>query len=100
MSNPVNQNQQLADYIKKNISKGYTQDSLKYSLMKQGYSRTSVEKAMELANKQLASNAPRMVEKPTKKYETIDEDELAGKVAAQDAASRGFFGRIWHKMFG
>ena len=99
MPNPVNQNQQLADYIKKNLSKGYTQDSLKYSLIKQGYSRTSVEKAMELANKQLGSSAPRMVEKPVVKYETIDEDEMARKVASQDEAGRGFFGRIWHKIF-
>jgi len=100
MPNPVNQNQQLADYIKKNLSKGYTQDSLKYSLIKQGYSRTSVEKAMELANKQLASNAPRMVEKPVVRFQTIDDDEMAAKMAAQDAANRGFFGRIWYKIFG
>ena len=99
MSNPVNQNQQLADYIKKNLCKGYTQDSLKYSLMKQGYSRTSVEKGMELANKQLGSSAPKMIEKPIVRYETIDEDEMASKVAAQDEASRGFFGRLWHKIF-
>ena len=99
MPNPVNQNQQLADYIKKNLSKGYTQDSLKYSLIKQGYSRTSVEKAMELANKQLASAAPRMIEKPVVRYETIDDNEMAAKMAAQDAAGRGFFGRIWHKIF-
>ena len=31
--------EQLADYIKKNIVKGYNQDTLKYSLMSQGYSR-------------------------------------------------------------
>ncbi len=100
MPNPVNQNQQLADYIKKNLSKGYTQDSLKYSLIKQGYSRTSVEKAMELANSQLASSAPKMVEKPTLKYEMLNKDEMNAKIAAQDEAERGFFGRIWHKMFG
>jgi len=100
MPNPVNQNQQLADYIKKNLSKGYTPDSLKYSLMKQGYSRTSVEKALDLANQQLASTAPKMIEKPVIKYEVIDDQELAAKVAAQDEANRGFFGRLWHKLFG
>ena len=98
MPNPVNQNQQLADYIKKNISKGYTADSLKFSLMNQGYSRTSVEKSIELANKQLAEAAPKMVEKPTIKYETVDSDEMAAKIAAQDSG-KGFFKRIgsWFK---
>lgn len=96
MANPVNQNQQLADYIKKNMTKGYTADSLKFSLMTQGYSRTSVEKAIELANKQLAESAPKMVEKPTVKYEVIDSDEMAAKVAAQDNAGKGF----WRRLFG
>ena len=97
MANPVNQNQQLADYIKKNLAKGYTADSLKFSLISQGYSRTCVEKAIEIANKQLADSAPKMVEKPTVKYEVIDSDEMAAKVAAQDG--KGFFGKIasWFK---
>jgi SOS response regulatory protein OraA/RecX len=98
MPNPVNQSQQLADYIKKNITKGYTLDSLKYSLMKQGYSRTCVEKAIEIANAQLASQAPKMIEKPAIKYEVVNDEDMAAKVAAQDA-SQGFFKRVfgWFK---
>jgi len=94
MSNPVNTNQQLADYIKKNLSKGYTLDSLKYSLMKQGYSRTSIEKAMEIANKQLAETAPKMAEKPATRFEIIDEAELRKKMDAEDNSGKGFFARI------
>lgn len=99
MGNPVNTNQQLADYIKKNLAKGYTLDSLRYSLLKQGYSRTSVEKALEIANTQLADSAPKMVEKPVIKYETIDSDDMAAKIAAQDNSKKGFFGKIagWFK---
>lgn len=97
---PVNTNQQLADHIKKNISKGYTIDSLRYSLLQQGYSRTSVEKAIEMANKQLASEAPKMVEKPVIKYEMVDDDEMARKIAESDAQNRGFFSRLWHNIFG
>jgi hypothetical protein len=65
--------------------------------MQQGYSRTSVEKAMQLANKQMAANAPKMAEKPVIKYEVIDEEELKKKVAAQN--NEGFFKRIlsWFK---
>lgn len=94
MSTPVNTNQQLADYIKKNLAKGYTLDSLKYSLIKQGYSKTSIEKAMEMANKQLAANAPKMVEKPVVRFETVDEAELRKKMEAEDRANRGFLGKI------
>ena len=97
MVNEMNQNQQLADYVKKNISKGYTPDSLKFSLIQQGYSRTSVEKAIELANKQLALEVPKMQEKPVVKYEVIDEEEVKRKLAEQD--KKGFFGTIasWFK---
>lgn len=93
------QNQQLADYIKKNLSKGYTPDALKYSLLKQGYSRTSVEKGLEMANRQMAETAPRMEEKPVIRFQTIDENELKEKVAAEDEANKGFFKRIagWFK---
>lgn len=65
---------QLAEYIKKNLSKGYTLDSLKFSLLNQGYSRTSVEQAIELANQQLAAKAPIMKEKPQITYKLISED--------------------------
>ena len=33
----INYIQQLADYIMKNLSKGYTVDALRFSLMNQGY---------------------------------------------------------------
>jgi len=97
MVNEVSQNQQLADYIKKNLVKGYTSDALKFSLIKQGYSRTSVEKALDTANKQLAESAPKMNEKPVVKYEVIDEEEVKRKLAEQDGKS--FFGKIasWFK---
>ena len=102
MANPpsVNTNQQLADHIKKNLQKGYTIDSLRYSLMQQGYSRTSVEKSIEMANKQLAMEAPKVQEKPVIKYEILNEDDMKRKVAEQDATGKGFFGRLWHNIFG
>lgn len=94
MSSPVNTNQQLVDYIKKNLAKGYTLDALRYSLVKQGYSRTSVDKSIELANRELAAQAPKMVEKPVIKWETIDNSDMAAKVAANDSKP-GFFKRLF-----
>jgi hypothetical protein len=60
--------QQLADHIKTNLKKGYTIEALTVSLINQGYSRISVEKAIELANQQLAASAPEMKEKPQISY--------------------------------
>ena len=76
--------QQLADYIRKNISKGYTIDSLKWALISQGHSRTEIDRAIVLANEQMASQAPKMIEKPVIKVETIP--EMPEK--------KGFFSRV------
>ncbi len=66
---------QLANYFKKNLSKGYSSDSLKFALINQGYSRIAVEKAIEQAHKELAEEAPKFKEKPKIKYEIFDEHD-------------------------
>jgi len=71
---PQNHIQQLADYIEKNLSKGYTPDSLKFSLINQGYSKISVEKAIEKVNKKLAEKIPPIKEKPQISYRIITSD--------------------------
>ena len=63
----------IIDYFKKNLTKGYTSDSLKWALINQGYSRAIVEMALEQANKELAEKAPILKDKPIIKYEIIDE---------------------------
>ena len=63
----------LVEYFKKNLSKGYTIDSLKRALIDQGYSRIEVNRAIEQANLELAKKAPILKEKPVIKYEIIDE---------------------------
>lgn len=63
----------LADYFKKNIKKGYAPDSLKWALVNQGYQKTSVDKALELAHQEMAKEAPIFHEKPTITHEVIDE---------------------------
>ena len=54
MEKPISHVEQLAEYIKKNLKKGYTADALKFSLISQGYSRLSVDNAFALANEQLS----------------------------------------------
>lgn len=90
MYRPEDHIQQIADYVKKNLSKGYTLDSLKFSLMSQGYSRISVEKAIEVANQQLAQQAPILKEKPQITYRTIPETNIQ---------EEGFFKKLFRRFF-
>lgn len=55
---------QLVEYIKKNLSKGYAPETLKWSLIDQGEPRSSVERAIKTANKELAKKLPKFEEKP------------------------------------
>ncbi len=64
---------QLVEYFKKNISKGYSPDTLKWALIKQGYSRVEIDRANIEAHKQLSEKAPILKEKPKIQYELIDE---------------------------
>jgi len=64
----------LVNYFKKNLSKGYTLESLKWALINQGYSRVAVENAILEVHKELAGSAPIFKEKPRIKYEIIGED--------------------------
>ena len=64
----------LVEYLKKNLAKGYTLDSLKWALINQGYSRTEIFKAIEVANKELAESAPKLKEKPKITYEVVNEN--------------------------
>jgi len=38
---------ELVDYIKKNLKKGYTKEALKWALINQGYSKLEVERALK-----------------------------------------------------
>lgn len=65
----------IKNYFKKNLSKGYTLDSLRWALVNQGYSRVAIERAIRQVNKELAERAPILKEKPIIKYEIIDEND-------------------------
>ena len=85
--------QQLADYIKRNLAKGYTLDSLKISLEQQEYSRTSIENAIKLANEQLAKSAPEMREKPKIKYKVVSDENAEKEIILKK--KKGFLRRLF-----
>ena len=67
--------QQLSEYIIKNLKKGYTIDSLRFSLVSQGYTKITVENAIELANKNLAKEIPAIKERPEIIYKVVAEPQ-------------------------
>ena len=64
--------QNMAEYIKRNLKKGYTKESLKWALVTQGHSKLEVEKALKLVDAELASEAPVLKTKPVISYEIIE----------------------------
>ena len=63
--------EELIEYIKNNLKKGYTKDSLKWALVGQGHSKLEVEKALKAVDAQLAQEAPILETKPEIKYEIV-----------------------------
>jgi SOS response regulatory protein OraA/RecX len=81
---------QLADYIRKNLAKGYTLDSLKIALENQDYSKISIERAIDIVHEEMAKKAPKIKEKPVIRHEIIEE-----KTEEQKIPKKGFFKRLF-----
>jgi hypothetical protein len=64
----------LAEYFKRNLKKGYTEESLRWALVNQGYSRTMIDGALDRTHKELADEAPILRERPIINYEVLDEN--------------------------
>jgi len=71
----ISYKENLVNYFKRNLKKGYTSDALKFALINQGYSKFAVEEALGKVNVELAEKAPILREKPVIKYEVIDEND-------------------------
>ncbi|MBS3099422.1 hypothetical protein J4462_04370 [Candidatus Pacearchaeota archaeon] len=69
---------ELTSYIKKNLKKGYTKESLLWALTNQGYSKIEIERAFERADKLMAEEAPILKTKPeiSYTYEIIGDKEI------------------------
>jgi len=66
---------ELTDYIKKNLRKGYTKESLKWALVNQGYSRMEIDRAIRKVDEELAQKAPLLKTKPEITYELVEPKE-------------------------
>jgi hypothetical protein len=81
---------QLINYLRKNLAKGYTLDSLRIALIRQGYSVSIIEKAIGELNKEMSKKAPVFKEKPRIRYQIIDEKDEPIK----------FKKPFWKRIFG
>ena len=66
----------VVEYFKKNLRKGYTEDSLKFALINQGYSRSLIEGGLEQLHRDLARQAPILRDTPKIEHELINEYNL------------------------
>ena len=79
--------EELVDYIKNNLKKGYTKESLKWALVNQGHSKMEVDKALKVVDTQLSHEAPILETKPTIKYEVVEPKQEQKK-------------SFWKRLFG
>jgi hypothetical protein len=79
----------IVDYLRKNVNKGYTMDSLKWALINQGYAKSDVIRSVEMVTREMAQEAPKLSERPSIKYEVLGEDD-------QPVHRKSF----WKRIFG
>ena len=89
MAGKENYVEKLVEYIKKNLRKGYTKDSLRWALINQGHSKLEVDKAMKRVEQELSKDAPVLMTKPEIKMEVISPDNAV-------VEKKGF----WKRLFG
>jgi hypothetical protein len=71
-------------------------DSLKFSLISQGYTKITVESAIELANKKLAKEIPIMKEHPEIVYKVVAEPiEMVEETHEVKNNKKGFFSKLF-----
>ena len=82
----------LIEHLKRALSKGYKQDSLRWALLGQGYPDTIIDRAMEQAVSELSAEAKEKFEKekPKIKVEVFDEHNKPVKLKTP----------FWKRIFG
>ncbi|MBT3404802.1 hypothetical protein HN832_02275 [archaeon] len=69
------QRKKIVEYLKRNLKKGYTLDSLRWALINQDYSKVLIENAIDKVHQELAEKAPILKEKPKITYQIMDEED-------------------------
>jgi len=91
MDRPKNYTAQIVEYLRNNMKKGYTKDSLKWALVNQGHSKLEIDRAFQRVESELAAEAPILKTKPEIKYEVITSDDPG----PQDPEKKESFLKRW-----
>jgi len=62
---------ELTNYVRKNLNKGYTKESLRWALVNQGYSRLEVQKTFEKVEKESSQTSMPAKLRPEIEYKAI-----------------------------
>jgi hypothetical protein len=63
---------QLTNYLKRNLKKGYTKESLKWALVGQGHPKLEIERAFKKVEEEMVREAPLLRTKPKITYEVVE----------------------------
>ena len=83
--------ERIERYLRNNLEKGYSEDSLKWALIKQGNSRTEVLRALAKVKKEMSEKKGKDKEKPSIKYELYDQDNNPIEVKKESFSLFRFF---------
>lgn len=86
---------QMVNYIRKNLKKGYTKESLFWALTNQGHSKNEIERAFKKVEEEMVKEAPILKTKPNIKYEVVDHKEIEYNEPSKPAKKS-----FWGSLFG
>jgi hypothetical protein len=93
-----NSDKSLVDRVKTNLLKGYKEESLRWALINQGYSRITVDRAIRKASEEIV--AEDIAKEKEKQKETVERPKITYKV--YDENNKIIYGKksFWKRVFG
>jgi SOS response regulatory protein OraA/RecX len=79
------------NYIKRNLSKGYSKDSLKWALISQGNSRQEVEKAFMQAEREMSNES----DAEARRLQSMQPAPRMEPIMPEAEKKKGFFSRFF-----
>ncbi|MBS3070698.1 hypothetical protein J4407_00145 [Candidatus Pacearchaeota archaeon] len=98
----ISYRKKLVDYLRRNLSKGYNADSLKWALVSQGYTRTDVDRAIIEVQKELEETSKKNIadkEKPKITYEIYDKNNNPIRISTRNPFAIKEFFRKFRNFF-
>lgn len=87
---------EIINYLKRNLKKGYTKESLRHALLSQGHSRREIDNAIQRAEEELANSAPILKTRPEIKREIIhDAHDSENQIIHKKPEKKS----LWKRLF-